>query len=153
MKSAELWMSDIMKRWRANPTGVGSASQLWIALDEEFMVPLQGAVAASVPESTYDRTEYGKGLDPFNTVKSIAPFKQTDRADHTMDREMKMAAQEDKPYSPVYDLSAAPPTRATPVTARDIFMWWTFSPAWRSRRRIWYCAVHAAATARDADWW
>ena len=153
MKSAERWMSEIMKRWRANPTGVGSASQLWIALDEEFMVPLQGAVAASVPEGTFDRTNIGKGFELHDPVASIAPTKQIDRTNYAMEREKKMAAQEDKPNSPVCGTSPRPPTGAPPVTARDVFMWWTFSPAWRSRRRIWYCAVHAAATARDADWW
>jgi hypothetical protein len=37
-------------------------------------------------------------------------------------------------------------------TAQDVFRWWTYDPAWRSRRRVWTCAVHACATARDAEW-
>jgi len=38
-------------------------------------------------------------------------------------------------------------------TARDVLYWWLYSDAWRSRRRVWYCVVHASATARNADWW
>ena len=37
--------------------------------------------------------------------------------------------------------------------AQDVFRWWAYSEGWRSRRRVWYCVVHACATARDADWW
>ncbi|ORX38678.1 hypothetical protein BD324DRAFT_650025 [Kockovaella imperatae] len=43
--------------------------------------------------------------------------------------------------------------RRTPITARDLFFWWSYSDSWKSRRRIWYTVVHACATARDADWW
>jgi hypothetical protein len=39
------------------------------------------------------------------------------------------------------------------LTARDVLYWWLYSDAWRSRRRVWHCAVHASSTARDADWW
>ena len=39
------------------------------------------------------------------------------------------------------------------LSARDVLYWWLYSEAWRSRRRVWTCAVHAAGTARDADWW
>ncbi|KAL7423506.1 hypothetical protein Q5752_001086 [Cryptotrichosporon argae] len=39
------------------------------------------------------------------------------------------------------------------VDAQDVYTWYTYSPAWRSRRRVWTCAVHGTATARDADWW
>jgi hypothetical protein len=37
--------------------------------------------------------------------------------------------------------------------ARDVLYWWLYSEAWRSRRRVWRCAVLASATARDLDWW
>ena len=38
-------------------------------------------------------------------------------------------------------------------TTQDVWRWWAYSPGWRSKRRVWHCVVHAAATARDADWW
>ncbi|KAI9637241.1 uncharacterized protein MKK02DRAFT_43161 [Dioszegia hungarica] len=38
------------------------------------------------------------------------------------------------------------------VTAREVYSWWAFSPAWRSRRRVWRCVVYGCAQARDADW-
>ena len=33
-----------MQRWRANPSGVGSANQLWLALDEAFLEPVKLAL-------------------------------------------------------------------------------------------------------------
>jgi len=41
---------------------------------------------------------------------------------------------------------------AEQYTARDVFDWWRYGEVWQSRRRVWYCVVHASATARDADW-
>lgn len=35
----------LLYRWRANPTGVGSAAQLWIALDQNFVEPVARAFA------------------------------------------------------------------------------------------------------------
>lgn len=35
------WRLTMLNRWRANPTGVGSASNLWIALDEEVVDPIE----------------------------------------------------------------------------------------------------------------
>jgi hypothetical protein len=85
----------LLARWRANPTGVGSASNLFIALDEDFAVPVEKALA----DGRFVR-EDGQGW-----------------------------------------------------TAQDVLHWWMYDPAWRSRRRVWTCVVHACATARDADWW
>jgi hypothetical protein len=39
------------------------------------------------------------------------------------------------------------------LTSRDVLYWWLYGEAWRSRRRVWRCAVFASAAARDADWW
>jgi hypothetical protein len=39
------------------------------------------------------------------------------------------------------------------LDGRDIWAWWMFGLEWRSRRRVWYCAIQGCATARDADWW
>ena len=36
---------------------------------------------------------------------------------------------------------------------REVWDWWSYSLAWRSRRRVWYCMIHACSAARDADWW
>jgi hypothetical protein len=45
LNSVSSFKLDLMRRWRANPTGVGSASQLWIALDEEFVEPVERVIA------------------------------------------------------------------------------------------------------------
>lgn len=37
------------------------------------------------------------------------------------------------------------------ASSRDVFFWWMFSPAWRSRRRVWRCVVSGCAKARDAN--
>lgn len=92
--SIHRWKLGLLARWRANPTGVGSISQLNINLDAEFVVPVELFVSDLLSN------DEDSGL-----------------------------------------------------TVRDVFYWWTFDPAWRSRRRVWYCIVHACATARDADWW
>jgi hypothetical protein len=85
----------LLDRWKANPTGVGSANQIWIALDESFIEPVT------------------------------------------------------KEFE-ILEASAESPER---IGARDIWAWWSFDEGWRSRRRVWYCAVQGCATARDADWW
>lgn len=36
---------------------------------------------------------------------------------------------------------------------RDVWQWWKYGEGWRSRRRVWYCVVHACATTRHVDWW
>jgi hypothetical protein len=43
--SVSAWRLDVLRRWRANPTGVGSASQLSLALDEHFVNPIERAIA------------------------------------------------------------------------------------------------------------
>lgn len=80
------YTASLLKRWRANPTGVGTASNLCLALDEAFTEPLRVALSLSFP-------------------------------------------------------------------AREVWRWWTYDEKWRSRRRVWYCVVHACSTARDADRW
>ena len=115
-----------MARWRANPTGVGSASQLWIASEEEFIAPLEAVLALAQTQTLMDEP-------------------RSRHCDKGMELEEKKAI--------VARQFAIMSTAASTLTARDIFMWWTYSPAWRSRRRIWHCVVHASATARDADWW
>jgi hypothetical protein len=48
--SVSAWMLDVLRRWRANPTGVGSASQLSLALDEHFVNLIERAIA-NIPRS------------------------------------------------------------------------------------------------------
>lgn len=53
---AHHWKLAMLSRWRANPTGVGSASTLWISLDEDFATPLEKALS----EVKYPFTEGNK---------------------------------------------------------------------------------------------
>lgn len=36
--------------------------------------------------------------------------------------------------------------------AADVWQWWVYDFGWRSRRRIWRCAIEAAAAVHFADW-
>jgi hypothetical protein len=120
-----------MARWRASPTGVGSAAQLWIALDEEFIAPLEGVLAS---------TEIGGTRSLLGQLGSV---------DDTEEMEIGRIEGNEGGEANGSGLADTPPV----LTAREVFLWWTYSPAWRSRKRVWYCVVHASATARDADWW
>jgi len=120
-----------MKRWRANPTGVGSAAQLWVALDEEFIAPLKDILSGTVPCHNTHSAHSAMGLC----------------------REEKDQLGESTEELGITGNGANGSNDESKPTPRDIFMWWTYSPAWRSRRRVWYAVVHATATARDADWW
>ncbi len=88
LDSVARFTSSLLTRWRANPVGVGTASNLWIALDEAFFEPIK--------------------------IEFVNP---------------------------------------DGVSMRDVWEWWSYSDGWRSRRRKWYCMIHACSTARDADWW
>ena len=103
------WTLSLLNRWRANPSGVGSASQLWIALNEDFEEPVKVALASARERRGYGQP--GEGEDG-----------------------------QDGDQKPGYRV-------------RDVWTWWAYNDAWRSRRRVWYCVVHGCATARDADWW
>ncbi|WVQ81705.1 hypothetical protein IAT38_003830 [Cryptococcus sp. DSM 104549] len=45
LDSVRRFRIDLLARWRANPTGVGSAAQLWLALESEFWEPVKRALA------------------------------------------------------------------------------------------------------------
>lgn len=122
LHSLHRWKVDLLARWRANPMGVGSASQLWVALDDDFVAPVEAAVV---------RTRFaGRG------------------ADQAEKRQM-MRAEDDG----IADWMDSMGQEWSEASARDVFMWWRYGEGWRSRRRVWYCVVHATTTARDADWW
>jgi hypothetical protein len=122
LHSLHRWKLDLLARWRANPTGVGSASQLWIALDEDFVGPVEEAVV---------RTN-------FATRRGDGPCMDGRLNDRGV----------------LHDLGGGGVNEeGSEVSARDVFMWWRYGHGWRSRRRVWYCVVHATTTARDADWW
>ena len=106
--AVDRYRDDLVQRWRANPSGTGGVGQLWIALEEAFMVPIKEALLSAK-----------RG------------------AQRTMDR--SIWAEEEEAVGG--------------LRARDVLYWWLYSDAWRSRRRVWHCAVHASATARDSDWW
>ena len=36
--------------------------------------------------------------------------------------------------------------------AIDVWQWWMYNLGWRSRRRIWRCAIEATAAVQFADW-
>ena len=83
--SVARFTSSLISRWKANPDGLGSSSNVWIVLDEVFAEPIRLAM-----------TRHG---------------------------------------------------------AIEVWRWWSYSLAWRSRRRVWRCMIHACSAARDADWW
>ena len=104
--AVDRFRDDLVARWRANPSGTGGIGQVWIALEEAFMMPVTEALKCAATD-THRRSNCSIWHD------------------------------ED----------------VVGLSARDVLYWWIYSEAWRSRRRVWSCAVHAAATARDADWW
>ena len=106
MCAVDRFRDDLVARWRANPSGTGGVGQVWIALEEAFMVPVKGA------------------------LKRVETATQRRSNCSIWDEEDVVG-----------------------LSARDVLYWWLYSDAWRSRRRVWSCAVHAAGTARDADWW
>lgn len=104
--AVDRFRDDLVQRWRANPSGTGGVGQVWIALEEAFMVPVKEALK---------------------------------RAEEVIERRFKFPNWEEEDV--------------VGLSARDVLYWWLYSDAWRSRRRIWTCAVHASSTARNADWW
>jgi hypothetical protein len=77
--SVSAWRLDVLRRWRANPTGVGSASQLSLALDEHFVNPIERAIAniprskTSVLASAYPGEDEGEadGVVPGYTARDV----------------------------------------------------------------------------------
>lgn len=61
LHSVHHWKLSLLSRWRANPTGVGSASNLWIGLDEDFVMPIEKALS----DAKYAFTEVN--VDGFGT--------------------------------------------------------------------------------------
>jgi hypothetical protein len=101
------YRDDLVQRWRANPSGTGGVGQVWIALEEAFMVPIKEALKS---------------------------------AEGNSQRRLKCSIWKEE-------------EEVSGLTTRDVLYWWLYSDAWRSRRRVWTCAVQAASTARNADWW
>jgi hypothetical protein len=107
IQAVDRYRDDLVQRWRANPSGTGGVGQVWIALEEAFMVPIKEALKS---------------------------------AEGNSQRRLKCSIWEEE-------------EEVSGLTTRDVLYWWLYSDAWRSRRRVWTCAVHAASTARNADWW
>lgn len=37
-------------------------------------------------------------------------------------------------------------------TTKDVFFWYTYHPAWRSRRRVWSAVLQGTGVARQSGW-
>ncbi|RXK38120.1 hypothetical protein M231_04581 [Tremella mesenterica] len=149
------WTLGLLRRWKANPSGVGSATQLWIALEEEIEQPVKVVLASVEWSKRSDQVSCNPDSpagDETNVIRVQSEEKIILESGTSgtgvksvmtwTDKGLKDSLNEfnRKSDNSGYDLE-------------DVWNWWAYSDAWRSRRRIWYCVVHASATARDADWW
>ncbi|WRT68210.1 uncharacterized protein IL334_005185 [Kwoniella shivajii] len=59
LDSVKSFRNSCLQRWRANPTGVGSASQLWSALEESFDNPIRDAICLAWTDRGEIEQEHG----------------------------------------------------------------------------------------------
>ncbi|OCF40511.1 hypothetical protein I317_05681 [Kwoniella heveanensis CBS 569] len=130
---------DLLKRWRANPSGVGSASCLWSALDKTFYYPVLDIIQ--------ERQVLARHGEIFTYTHDHVNVASTD-IDHMADERATNADANHLFKIPKLSISTS-----KEISAKDVWIWWHYDPRWKSRRRVWWCVVHGCATARDADWW
>ncbi|WVQ99826.1 hypothetical protein IAU59_006969 [Kwoniella sp. CBS 9459] len=144
LDSVRRYRGDLLTRWRANPSGVGSAAMLSSALDESFYFPVLHAIERTHLIRSQAQTEAQA------PAQALAPV---DEGDIDVGHEEERDAEKSTNAGKTKNLDLGEESIDSDVDARDIWYWWNYEKGWKSRRRVWWCVVQGCATARDADWW